>query len=191
MSISAMIQIQRNLQYPPLKKIDPNTQVVTSLEGEAAEHSFSQAAIPAILTFFFRFVQSTEGATAFLEEPQEHNWLTSLFGEKLDEVVDHISTYSGKTKNYTFSHIQAIANETVEVVLQQLPDNASPKDVQDYFKSEHSNILLYLPPALQIGKLLENNSIDDESHKMEGIVSSLIHNIGMTFDTSREEEKNS
>jgi hypothetical protein len=43
MSIHLLETIQNNLHYPPLKKIDPNTQELKA----GAEHTFSQAAIPA------------------------------------------------------------------------------------------------------------------------------------------------
>lgn len=188
MSTSAIIRIQENLQYPSLKKIDPNTQEVTKLEGEPAEHSFSQAAIPSILASFYRFVQTDEGASEFLRQQQPYNWLPSLFGEKQSEAIEHISTYSGETKEYTSAKMQAIAQEVVDVIIGLLPANASPQDVKDFFKNEKNNILLYLPPALQMGKLLDNDSLDDGTHNMEGIVSSLMHNIGTSFDSSKGQE---
>jgi hypothetical protein len=188
MSTSAIIRIQENLQYPPLKKIDPNTQQITVLEGETEEHTFSQAAIPSILAAFYRFVQTNEGATAFLKKQQPNGWQATLFGEKMEEAIQHISAYSGETYEFTFLKTQAIAEETVDVIFQLLPANALPQDVKDFFKNEKNHILLYLPPELQMGTLLDNDALDDQSHKMEGIVSTLMHNIGNAFDTTKQKE---
>ena len=49
MSANLVEIIQKNLGYPELKKIDPNTDEVRSSANEFNEHDLGQAAIPAIL----------------------------------------------------------------------------------------------------------------------------------------------
>jgi hypothetical protein len=188
MSKSAIIQIQENLRYPPLKKIDPNTQKVTHTEGETLDQSFSQAAIPSILAALYRSVQSNDGAAAFLARNNSYNLLAILFGEKREEAIRHISAYSGETNEYTFAKMQAIAEETVGVIKELLPANAAVQDVKSFFKNEKNNILTYLPGELQMGKLLDDDSIDDETQKMEGVVSGIMHSIGTAFDTTEAKE---
>lgn len=187
MSASIITTIQENLHYPPLKKIDPNTQQVTGPEGETDSHSFSQAAIPSILAAFSRYAQTEEGATAFLRR-HPGNWIKDLFGEKLPEAIQHISDYAGETNEYTSAKMQAIAEETADVIKSLLPAGSLPADVMDFFKKEQNNMLAYLPAGLHMGKLLDNDSLDDQTHKMSGGLSGLVHRIGSAFDTPETKE---
>lgn len=189
MSISAIIRIQENLHYPPLKKIDPNTQQVINPDEEPAENAFGQAAIPSILASFCNYVQSDNGASTILNNHQQKNWLKTLFGEKQQEAVDHISDYSGKSGEFTLLHMQAIATEVVKMVKEQLTENAVEEDIKVYFKTEKNDILTYLPAGIQMGKLLNDDSLDDETNKMTGGLSGLVHSIGNAFvSTSTKEE---
>jgi len=57
MSINLLEIVQKNLGYPTLQKIDPNTQVVVADDKKPDEDKFSQAAIPAVLAAFYKYVQ--------------------------------------------------------------------------------------------------------------------------------------
>lgn len=46
------------------------------------------------------------------------------------------------------------------------------------------DILMYLPPSLELGTILRNNNLDDRTGKMEGPVSSLMHKMEKTFNVS-------
>jgi hypothetical protein len=188
MSKSAIILIQENLRYPPLKKIDPNTSSATHLEGETLDQSFSQAAIPSILAALCRSVETNEGATSFLASNNTNNWMAILFAEKQKEAIRHISAYSGETNEYTFAKMQAIASESVSVIKDLLPPNPDIQDVKTFFKNEKNNILTYLPGELQMGKLLDDDSIDDKTQKMEGVVSGIMQSIGTAFDSTEAKE---
>ena len=43
--------------------------------------------------------------------------------------------------------------------------------------TQRNNILPYLPAALQTGKLLNENTLDDRTNKMKGPVSNFVHSI--------------
>jgi hypothetical protein len=51
---------------------------------------------------------------------------------------------------------------------------------------------LYLPEALHMGDLLHDDTLDDNTNKMEGPVSSLMRNIGSVFSkpVTNDEIKN-
>lgn len=189
MSSSAIIHIQENLQYPPLKKIDPNTQQVPKMENEPTDQSFGQAAIPSILASFCNYVESDEGALTVLNNHQQKNCLKTIFGQKQQEAIGHISDYSGQSSEYTLLHLQAIAKEVVKIVKEQLPENAVAEDIKDFFKNEKNDILTYLPAEIQLGKLLDDDSLDDETNKMTGGLSGLVHSIGSAFVSTKEKEK--
>jgi len=186
MSSSAIIQIQENLHYPPLKKVDPNTQKVISIEDNRADHSFGQAAIPSILASFCNYGQSDEGALNILNTHQQKNWLKTIFGEKQQEAIQHVCDYSGESGQFTLFHMQAIAKEVVKMVQEQLPENGGTEDIKVFFKNEKNDILTYLPAKIQIGKLLNDDSLDDETNKMTGGLSGLVHSIGNAFNSTGE-----
>lgn len=182
MSNNIITRVQESLQYPPLRKIDPNTEQVADPTNIRVDHSFGQAAIPAILAAFTEYVQSDEGASDFLHEAHSGTWIQMIFGDRQDEVVQAISAFTPQSNEDPFFEMQSIANEIVRVTKEQLPENAAIQDVKNYFQNEKVSILSYLLPELKVGVLLENDSMDDRTHKMDGPISGLVQSIGAAFD---------
>jgi hypothetical protein len=189
MSINLLETVQQNLGYPPLQKIDPNTQQVTANDKTPDEDKFSQAAIPAILTGMFKFVQSEEGATVFLMNDNRNTWMDRIFPDHQKEAIESISAYSKQSDEDPVAKMNEIANETEKLVKEQLPENATPRDLGEFFRHQKNHILLYLPAALNLGKLLNDNALDDNTHKMEGPISSLMRNIGTALSNTNKEEE--
>lgn len=180
MSINLIEVVQKNLGYPVLQKIDANTQQ-KDINDVPAEIKFSQASIPAVLTGLYRYVQTDEGAAAFLKADYSTNWAVKIFDDNTAEAVQAIAAYAKECGKDANSQINEIANETVKVVKENLGDKAGVKELKDFFNDQRNNILLYLPPYLNMGNLLHDNTLDDNVNKMEGPISSLIKNIGNAF----------
>jgi hypothetical protein len=53
--------------------------------------------------------------------------------------------------------------------------------VRNYMNSQRHNILVYLPAALNIGDVLNDEGLDDKTNKMEGPVSNFMHKIENTL----------
>lgn len=191
MSINLIEVVQKNLGYPPLQKIDPNTQQ-KDINDVPAESKFSQASIPAVLTGLYKYVQTDEGAAEFLRADHTTHWASKIFDENSSAAVQTISSYAKECGKDANSQINEIANETVKVMKENLADGAGIKEVKDFFNGQRNNILLYLPPHLNMGNLLHDNTLDDNVNKMEGPISSLIKNIGNAFSkpVTDEEIKN-
>jgi len=183
MSINLLETVQQNLGYPALQKIDPNTEVVVADEKTAGEDKFSQAAIPAVLTGLYRFVQSDEGAAEFLSAGTSLNWVAKIFDDNRKKVMQAIADYANQSNEEPATKMNAIANEAVKVVKENLPAGAGIKEVKIFFADQENNILLYLPPVLNMGELLHDNILDDNTNKMEGPVSSLMQSIGSVFSS--------
>jgi hypothetical protein len=79
--------------------------------------------------------------------------------------------------------MNAIANEAVKLVKKNLTGNGDIKEVKLFLSDQKNHILLYLLPVLNMGQLLHDNTLDDNTNKMEGPVSSLMQNIGSIFST--------
>ena len=181
MSINLLEIVQQNLGYPALQKIDPNTQRVLIEEKTPEEHKFSQAAIPAVLTALYIYVQSDDGAKDFLRGDNSSNWVSKIFDENKKEAIQKISSYAKQSNQDPVAKMNAIADEAVKVVKNNLPDAAGIKDVKVFFNSQQNHILLYLPAELNMGELLHDSTLDDKTNKMEGPVSSLMQSIGNAF----------
>lgn len=180
MAINLIKTIQENLGYPALQKIDPNTDKPVYDDAKPA-HQFSQAAISAIVTGFYKFVQADEGAQEFLTADMNTNWVSKIFSGNGSDVLQTVINYAGQTNEGTAEAMNRIATETVKVVKQNLPEHAGIKDVKTFFINQRNDILLYLPVELKMGELLHDNTLDDTTNKMEGPVSNLIKNIGNAF----------
>jgi hypothetical protein len=184
MSINLLETVQQNLGYPALQKIDPNTQEVVLDADTPNEDRFSQAAIPAVLTAFYKYVQSDDGAAEFLQGNLNTNWLDKIFPDSRKEAVQTISSYAHQSGLDPVKKINEIASETVQVVKANLPEDGGIKEVKSFFKNQRNTILLYLPAALNMGELLHDTTLDDNTNKMEGPVSSLMHSIGSAFNNN-------
>lgn len=191
MSINLLETIQKNLGYPALQKIDPNTQQVVADNKTPDEHKFSQAAIPAVLTALYKYVQSDEGAEDFLRGDNSSSWVNKIFDDNKKEAVQTISAYAKQSNHDPIAKMNAIANEAVKVVKENLSADASIKEVKTFFNNQTNNILLYLPAELNMGELLHDSTLDDKTNKMEGPISSLMQTIGNAFSgpVSDEETK--
>ena len=189
MSINLLETVQKNLGYPALQKIDPNTQAVVEDIKTPDEDKFSQAAIPAILTAFYKYVQADDGAAAVLRGDYSTDWVKEIFEDNKREVVQTIASYSKLSGVEPIERMNDIADETIRVTKENLPADADIKDVKTFFSDQKNNILLYLPAALHIGDLLHDDTLDDNTNKMEGPISSLMHSIGSAFSKPVTEEE--
>jgi hypothetical protein len=181
MSDNLIKTITENLGFPPLKKMDPNKQKPVTVNEDIPEDKFSQAAIPAVLTGLYRFVQTDEGASEVLKADNNAQWVSRIFDGHSNEAIQTISEYAKLSNQDPVTMMNAIANEAVKIANENLIANAGIVEVKQFFNDQKSDILLYLPAKLKMGKLLDDNTLDDNTNKMEGPISSLMHSIGSTF----------
>ena len=92
-----------------------------------------------------------------------------------------ISSYASQSAESPVIKMNAIASEAVKVVKENLSPGAGIKEVKLFFSNQRNNILLYLPAALNMGELLHDNTLDDNTNKMQGPISSLMQSIGAAF----------
>ncbi len=184
MSLDLLETLQKNLGYPMLQKIDPNTQQMVLDDATPDEDKFSQAAIPAVLTGLYSYVQSDAGAAEFLQSDETTQWLPKIFNESKQEAVQKISAYAKQSNADPVVKINAIAHEAVKLVKENLPPDATLADVKLFMNTQKQNILLYLPASLNMGELLNDNTLDDATNKMEGPISSLMQSIGSAFSNT-------
>ena len=174
--ITSLIEsIQKNLGFPVLTKIDPNTQQATTGEAVQPVKHFGQAAIPAVLAGLYKLGSTEHGADQILRGNTATGWLGVLFGDTKQDAIQQVAAYSGEQGSATAQHMEGIAQEAVKLIRQNLPANATFADVKTFIADQRSEILKYLPGELQMGKVMNDNTIDDRSNKMEGPMSNSMH----------------
>lgn len=186
MSANLIEQIQKNLQYPELKKVDPNTGEINEKEDESSVQLLAQSAIPAVLTGLYKLSRNDEGSTVILQLKSNYDSLQILFGEKEDQVVEKVTQYSGVSVNQAQSHLENIADESIKLLKESVAENAEPQKLKQFMNDQRHSILVYLPESLKMGDLLKDGSLDDHTNKMEGPVSNFMHKIENKFSQGGE-----
>ena len=188
MAINLVESIQKTLGFSELKKIDPNTQQVKETGSEGGASSFGQAAIPAVLMGLYKYGSTEKGAEQLLRGHQSGSWLDEFFGGQKSEAVQKVSTYANHSTDEAAGKMEQIANEAVRLIRENVPSGASFMDVKTYVTDQRKNILVYLPAELQMSNVVNDNTLDDRTNKMEGPMSDSMHFIEKIFAGSSTEK---
>jgi hypothetical protein len=176
MSNNIVESIQRNLGYPGLRKVNPNSQEVKDIADCDTSAKMAQSAITGVLAGLGHFTSSDYGANYILTNDSQ-DWLHVIFRGNESEAINKVARYSGAPVEEAREHMQKILREAVKLIRESAGDKKSPEKIKTYMKSQRHQILLYLPAAMQMGELLKDDSLDDRTNKMEGPVSNMMHNI--------------
>jgi hypothetical protein len=191
-NMNLLEKVQQNLGYPALQKIDVSTDKIIDDSKTPNEDKFSQAAIPAVLTALYKYVQTDEGATEVLNGNEDTKWIAKMFDEHKKDAIEMISSYSKESSENPLDKLHTIAKEAIKITKETIGENGTLMDVKSFFKQQKKDILLYLLPTLKMGELLNDGTLDDNTNKMEGPISSLMHTLGNVFaspTTEPEAEK--
>lgn len=175
--INLIETIQQNLGFPPLQKIDPNTEEVTHEEKQTPEGRLAQAAIPAVVTGLYVFATSEEGANTIVRGNKSTDWVQALYKGNGQKAIQTVASYARTDEASAQSAMERVAEEAVTLIRQQLKPDASHAQVKDFFTAQRDKILVYLPGSLHIGQLLKDDTFDDRTHKMRGPVSGFMHTV--------------
>ena len=180
--------LQQHFNYPPLVKIDPNTQEVTDKDNAVAGE-FGQAAIPVILAGLYKFTRSDEGADAVISGEVSPSWVKTIFADQHQQVIERVAQYAKTPYDITENKLNDIASKSVELIKEAVGPDPKNIAVKELMGGQINNILPYLPAVLQAGELLNDTTLDDKTNKMEGPISSLMQAIGSGFSGSDKDEK--
>jgi len=169
--------VAHNLGYPELKKIDPNSQEPKEPEHNS-EQAIAQAAVPAVLAAIYKLTRSNEGAAFLLNTaPTSDDLLHNIYMGNEQEAVSKIANYAGIPEGEAESRMEEIAEEAFNVIRKTSGNKATPESVKTYIDNQRHAILVYLPAALKMGDVLQDETLDDRTNKMEGPISNWMHSI--------------
>lgn len=186
MAINLLQTIQKNLGLTELKKVDPNKQEIKPA-AKNNEEELNQAAVPAVLVALYKYTRSDEGAEKILCGDASQNWLQTMLGETTSDAVTKVANYAHVSNEVAQQRMELIATECVKIIHDKKPTVV--RDVKNMVAAEKPVILTYLPASLQMGNLLNDETIDDRTHKMEGPVSGFMNVFGEIFNQSEKSKQ--
>jgi hypothetical protein len=169
--------IQKDLGFPPLQKIDPNIQETKEKVPSQSQRKLAQAAIPAVLTALYKLTRTDEGCRLILNHEKQADWLSILFEKKEAMAVDKVARYAGVKIEEAESAMENIADEAVIMLAKSAGTSPTCENIRNFMNDQRHHILVYLPAAMQMGDLLNDEALDDRTNKMEGPVSGFMHRI--------------
>lgn len=181
MSTSLAEFIQKKMGYPVLQKVDPVDHEIKHESERTSREKLAQAAIPAVLASFYKFTKSEKGRNMILSEEARENWLDTILEHKKKEAVDKVSHYSGVPEDAAEENMLLIAIEAVHALRESIAHHPTHESIMKFMGEQRHAILVYLPAVMQMGSLLDDDSMDDRTNKMEGPVSNMMHNIEDRF----------
>jgi hypothetical protein len=167
--------IQKNLGYQPLKKVDPNTQEIKDARKMPPDQKLPQAAIPAVLAAMIKYSDGTDGIK-LLSGDKNENWLTTIYSGKEGDAVQKVADYAGVTLDEARKQMENIAQEAVRIV-RDVINSPDAEKLRSFMNSQRHSILSHLPATMKMGDVLNEETFDDRTNKMEGPVSSFLHRI--------------
>lgn len=190
MAKTFMEEVQQTLDIPALQRVDPNTQDVDhNAAGTGAATLLQQAVVGAVLTAMYKLSRSDEGAEWVVRANTSTNWVNLLFPAQEDVLVSRIAAYAVASPKSVEDEIGFVATKMAEMARANAAQPLSADGISAYFKSNRNEILHILPAPLQLGSLLEDNTIDDRTNKMDGPISGLMHTIEKIFSGTKDESK--
>ncbi|MBL0134292.1 MAG: hypothetical protein IPP79_09905 [Chitinophagaceae bacterium] len=190
MSQNILIAIQEKLKYPPLQKMDANRRDTETSESIKEDH-FSQSAIPSVLTALCQYCKTDAGIESIIENNSSSQWLTIVLGNKKQAVIGKIAGYSEETPSIVEDKLNAILNTAISNIKEMAGEGKDTQLIKLYLARQRNNILPYLPSALQMGELLDDSTLDDNTHKMGGPLSSIINALGNQFSDGQVTKESS
>lgn len=189
MAITLIQQIQQNLGIPPIQKIDPNTQAVKVDTALTEKHTVEQAALPAVLAGLYKY-STTDAGCETISGGSCDDWTGSMFKDNEQDIIAHVADYAGVTPEEAHQKMEHIAGEAVNIINQNVKSGIGKNELKDYLLSQRRDILTYLPAELHAGEMLNDNTIDDRTNKMEGPMSSFMQKLGNLFTSSEGPAEN-
>ncbi len=167
--------IQKNLGYPALEKVDPNTQEIKNLKILPSKQKLTQAAIPAVLAAMIKYSDG-EKAVNLLSENKNNGWLATIYQDKEIDAIKKVAEYAGVGNDEAKQKMTDISNEAIKIIKAQVKTPDAEK-LRSFMNSQRHSILSHLPAAMKIGDILNEETFDDRTNKMEGPVSGFLHRI--------------
>ncbi len=171
--------LQQAAGFDPLQKVDPNKQEIDH-KNSNRKNLLGQAVIPAVLIGFYKYSRDEKNAENILNRNISSDWPRLIFANNKSDITRRIAEYASVISQEADVKIKAVAELAADTIRDHAR-NKTGEGVREYLTLQRNDILHYLPPALQVGDLINDNTLDDRTNKMEGPMSSAMHKIEQLF----------
>jgi uncharacterized membrane-anchored protein YjiN (DUF445 family) len=121
-----------------------------------------------------KYSDGPEGVN-LLSTDENKNWLGIIYYGKENDAIQKVADYAGVNADEARKHMENISQETVKILKEFVtPDS---EKLRSFMNSQRHSILSHLPAAMKMGDVLNEETFDDRTNKMEGPVSSFLHRI--------------
>jgi hypothetical protein len=165
-----------------INKIDPNTQDLKEEDFAHRYDKLAQASVPTVLAVVYKYTHMRDGGAGLLADEPAANVFAEMLGPNYTEVVGKVAAYSGFSETYTAGVLDNLAVQAVKHLREHAGGN--PVKAQSLLADHRHEIFTHLPASIELGKTLDDTTIDDRTNKMEGPVSNLLHTIENIFASS-------
>lgn len=175
MSHNLIEAVQRHLAYANLERESPNAQHLSAGGGSPHPEKLDQACISAVLAGIYQYTREEKDAGNLLKPKHQPTWLEVIFEQYPSKLEEKIVAYTQCKSNLIRQRLFAVAEKAVQEIQRRLGEHATGRDVKHYMTGQRLAILTRLPSGLHVGKLVNNNSLDDATNKMHGPFSDFMH----------------
>ena len=169
--------IQKNLGLPALQKIDPNSQEMKEKSLHSSQEKLAQAAIPAVLAAMYKYTRMEEGCQEIISTNENPDWLSTFFEGREQPAIDKVAMYSDVTTADADQLMHSVADESVRTLKSSIKPKLTVEGIRTFMDNQRHNVLVYLPAAMKMGDILNDEALDDRTNKMEGPVSGFMHRV--------------
>lgn len=112
-----------------------------------------------------------------------------IYASDAGEVTTRVAAYASMELPATYKRMNEIAAKAVMLVQHEAGTDNPELNVKKVMESQVHNVLTYLPASLHLGNILDDTTLDDRTHKMEGPISSIMQAISSGFNNADEDER--
>lgn len=167
-----IIAVTNKLGMDTFSKISPNIEKETD-HANKRKKEMEQALVTSVLAGLYKFGSTDKGALYLSNQPASENLLIDIFGEYKENIISALASYCHIHPADTDELMNKISQVAVHTLKEEAGSDAVK--IRSYLAGQRHHILVYLPPDLQVGSLIKDDTIDDNTNKMEGPISGLMH----------------
>ncbi len=188
MSTNIIDALQKKLGFAPLQKVDPNIQETKDKATHNPADRLAQAAVPAVLAALFELTRTEEGTMKMIKGDLPCDCLATIFKGGDREAIAKVAQYAGVSEEEARKTMEKVADESVVILQEEVGRDLRYEKVEHYMNKQRHTILVHLPAVLQMGEILQDESLDDRTNKMEGPFSTAMNKIGDTLADGEQRE---
>ncbi len=177
MSINILHSLLNSLGVHELEKIDPNTQASPHNANEVKSNVIMQAIAPTAVAGIYDAARSETGLDFLASKDTSDNYLQLLFGSNTNAITQQIAAYANIDTATTITQFNTCAAEAIHILRANATETDKRTSIKNIASAQRPFFAPYLPAQIQAGKLLGDDSLDDNTNKMQGPVSTLLHKV--------------